>query len=76
MLGMSVITIHSPFHLRFKYTQTHSIAHNAVCVSQASSTSQARALWPVRGTAAGGRFKVMSNDLPEESEPEAGLLPA
>lgn len=70
MLGMSVITVHSPFRFGFKHTQTHTIAHKR----RASSTSQARAQWPVRGTAAGGRFKVMSNDLPEDSEPEAPSL--
>lgn len=49
---------------------------NTVCVSQTSSTSQACAQWPVRDSAAGGRFKVTSNDLPEESEVEAGPHPA
>lgn len=73
---MSVITVHSPFHLRFKYTQTHSIAHKRSVRQSGVIHLTARSQWPVRGTAAGGRFKVMSNDLPAESEPEAPSLTA
>lgn len=76
MLSMSVIT-YTPLSASASNTHRHTPSHTSeVCISQASSTSQARTQWPVRGTAAGGCFKVMSNDLPEESEPEAGLLPA